>query len=353
RVKRSESGMIVDPVTIGPDATVGDAMDLMEHFHISGVPVTTPDGRLVGIITNRDLRFNDRRDVPVTELMTAEGLVTAPVGTTLEDAMSILARHRIEKLPIVDENGRLSGLITVKDIQKRIAYPHATKDEHGRLRVAAAVGTGPDVFDRCEALVDRGADVLVIDTAHGHARSVVDTLAKAKANCGVDVIAGNVATAEATEALIAAGADAVKVGIGPGCFAAGTRVLMANGTYRNIEQIRAGDRVINMHGEPVTVLKAWCTGVREVMALRHTASPRETLVTPDHRFYVGDLSTTSPATVASKGFVATLERPSRAGESTLGWQEIGRADRAALLSPRRLYLELPDHLRIDLCDFAV
>jgi inosine-5'-monophosphate dehydrogenase len=353
RVKRSESGMIVDPVTVGPDATVGDAMDVMERFHISGVPVIAPDGRLVGIITNRDLRFNDRRDLPVTDLMTSDGLITAPVGTTLEQAMGILAEHRIEKLPIVDDEGKLSGLITVKDIQKRIAYPHATKDDRGRLRVAAAVGTGPDVFDRCEALVDRGVDVLVIDTAHGHARTVIDTLAKVKANWDVDVIAGNVATGEATEALIAAGADAVKVGIGPGCFAAGTRVLMANGTYRNIEEIQAGDRVINMQGEPVTVLKAWCTGVREVMALRHTASARETLVTADHRFYVGDLSTTAPATVASRGFVATLERPTRTGGNKLGWQEIGQADRSVLLAPRRLYLELPDHLRIDLRDFAV
>src|SRR5690606_22878209 len=154
RVKRSESGMIVDPVTIGPDATVGDAMDLMEHFHISGVPVTTPDGRLVGIITNRDLRFNERRDVPVTELMTSEGLVTAPVGTTLEEAMRVLGAHRIEKLPIVDEAGKLSRLITVNDIQKRIAYPHPTKDEHGRLRDAAAACTCPPVAPRSQPAAD-------------------------------------------------------------------------------------------------------------------------------------------------------------------------------------------------------
>jgi IMP dehydrogenase len=228
RVKRSESGMIVDPVTVGPDATVGDAMAVMETFHISGVPITAPDGRLVGIITNRDLRFTDRTDVPVTELMTSDGLVTAPVGTTLEEAMGILAKHRIEKLPIVDDDFKLSGLITVKDIQKRIAYPHATKDDRGRLRVAAAVGTGPDVFDRCEALVDRGVDVLIIDTAHGHARTVIDTLAKVKANWEVEVIAGNVATAEATEALITAGADAVKVGIGPGSICT-TRVVAGIG----------------------------------------------------------------------------------------------------------------------------
>ncbi|MGY6502793.1 MAG: IMP dehydrogenase [Acidimicrobiales bacterium] len=228
RVKRSESGMIADPVTISPEAAVGEAMELMDRFHISGVPVTSPDGTLVGIITNRDLRFTERTDIPVTELMTGEGLVTAPVGTTLEEAMGILARHRIEKLPIVDEAGKLSGLITVKDIQKRIAYPHATKDDRGRLRVAAAVGTGPDAFDRIEALVDRGVDVIVIDTAHGHARSVIDVVEKVKANWSVDVIAGNVATAEATEALIAAGADGIKVGIGPGSICT-TRVVAGIG----------------------------------------------------------------------------------------------------------------------------
>ncbi|WP_324248590.1 IMP dehydrogenase [Actinomarinicola tropica] len=354
RVKRSESGMISEPVTIPPTATIDEAMSVMERFHISGVPVTDPDtGRLVGIITNRDLRFTERSDEPVTTAMTSEGLVTAPQGTTLEEAQVILGKHRIEKLPIVDDQGVLTGLITVKDIQKRIAYPHATKDERGRLRVGAAVGTGPDVLDRAGALIDRGVDLLVVDTAHGHAQSVLDAVAKVKANWDVQVAAGNVATSEGTRALIDAGADAVKVGIGPGCFAAGTRVLMADGTYRNIEDVAAGDRVVNMHGEPVTVKKAWCTGVREVMALRHTASPRETFVTPDHRFYVGDLSTTAPATVSSKGYVATLERPTRTGASKLGWQEIGEADRAVLLSPRRVHLELPDHLRIDLRDFAV
>jgi IMP dehydrogenase len=273
RVKRSESGMIVDPVVIGPDATVGDAMAVMEKFHISGVPVTAPDGRLVGIITNRDLRFTDRIDVPVTELMTSEGLVTAPVGTTLEDAMGILARHRIEKLPIVDDEGKLSGLITVKDIQKRIAYPHATKDGRGRLRVAAAVGTGPDVFDRCEALVDRGVDVLVIDTAHGHARSVIDTLAKVKANWDVDVIAGNVATAEATEALIAAGADAVKVGIGPGSICT-TRVVAGIGVPQ-ITAVFDCAQAAARHGVPVVadggvqfsgdIAKALAAGASTVM----------------------------------------------------------------------------------------
>jgi IMP dehydrogenase len=228
KVKRSESGMITDPVTVAPTATVGEVMDVMAHYHISGVPVADPSGRLVGIVTNRDLRFEHASDRLVSELMTAEGLVTAPEGTTLEDAKQILGRHRIEKLPIVGADGVLRGLITVKDIQKRIDYPDATKDERGRLRVAAAVGASADVFERVEALVERGVDVIVVDTAHGHARPVIDTVAKLKANWDVDIIAGNVATAEATRALVAAGADAIKVGIGPGSICT-TRVVAGIG----------------------------------------------------------------------------------------------------------------------------
>jgi IMP dehydrogenase len=228
KVKRSESGMITNPITISPDATVGEAMELMSHFRVSGVPVTDSNGKLVGIVTNRDLRFVERTEPPVSTVMTSAGLVTAPVGTSLEQAQVILGKHRIEKLPIVDAAGVLQGLITVKDIQKRIDYPHATKDDRGRLRVAAAVGTGADAFDRVEALVAAGVDVIVVDTAHGHARSVIDTVSKMRANFEVEIVAGNVATAEATEALIDAGADAVKVGIGPGSICT-TRVVAGIG----------------------------------------------------------------------------------------------------------------------------
>ena len=353
RVKRSESGMISEPVTVSPSATIAEAMAVMSSFHISGVPVTDDAGRLVGIITNRDLRFVDASDDPVSSAMTSAGLVTAPRGTTLDEAKVILARHRIEKLPIVDGDGTLVGLITVKDIQKRIDYPNASKDERGRLRVAAAVGASPDAFDRVGALVERGVDVIVVDTAHGHARSVLETVSKIKVNWDIDVVAGNVATAEATEALIGAGADAVKIGIGPGCFAAGTRVLMADATYKNIEDVVAGDRVINMHGFPVTVVKSWCTGVRDVMALRHTASARETVCTPDHRFFIGDLSTTSAATVSSAGYSAVLTKPTKTGASKMRWQEIGQAKRAALLAPRHIEFELADSFHIDLREFAV
>ena len=249
RVKRSESGMISEPVTVSPTASIADAMDLMARFHISGVPVVDPEGRLVGIITNRDLRFLEASDRPVSEAMTSEGLVTAPQGTTLDEAKVILGRNRIEKLPIVDARGVLSGLITVKDIQKRIDYPNATKDARGRLRVAAAVGTSADVFDRVAALIDRGVDAIVVDTSHGHARPILDTVAKIKANWDIDVVAGNVATAAGTEALIAAGADAVKVGIGPGSICT-TRVVAGIGVPQ-ITAIFDCATVARAHGVPV------------------------------------------------------------------------------------------------------
>ena len=201
KVKRSEAGMIVEPVTLPPDALVGDALELMKRYRVSGIPVTDADDRLVGILTNRDLRFGVPSTMLVEEAMTREGLVTAPVGTTLEEAQAILGRHRIEKLPIVDLEGRLKGLITVKDIAKREAYPLATKDERGRLRVAAAVGVGTDALERAAALVDAEVDALVVDTAHGHSHGVLDVVRAIKDAHDIEVIAGNISTAEAAEAL--------------------------------------------------------------------------------------------------------------------------------------------------------
>src|SRR5919199_2461327 len=185
KVKRSESGTIVEPVTLPPDAPVSAALELMARYHISGVPVTDEEERLVGILTNRDLRFRDEDvEQEVSALMTSKDLVTAPVGTTLEEARAILHRHKIEKLPVVDADGRLRGLITVKDIRKQIEFPHATKDEQGRLRVGAAVGVGPDAGDRAAALAAAGADVLVVDTAHGHSRNVIEMVARVKREWG-------------------------------------------------------------------------------------------------------------------------------------------------------------------------
>ena len=228
KVKRSESGMIVEPITLPPHATLAQAEELRGRFKISGVPITDEEHRLVGILTNRDLRFETDYSQIISDVMTADGLVTAKAGTTLEQAQVVLGKHRIEKLPIVDDDFHLIGLITVKDIEKKIQYPNAAKDERGRLLVAAAVGVGPGVDDRVAALVERDVDVLVVDTAHGHSRDVIEMVAKTKANYSVEVVAGNVATAEATRALIDAGADGIKVGIGPGSICT-TRVVAGVG----------------------------------------------------------------------------------------------------------------------------
>src|SRR6266508_1195080 len=228
KVKRSESGMIVEPVTLPPTALVSEALELMARYRISGVPITDDDGVLVGILTNRDLRFENDVAQPVSALMTARNLVTAPIGTTLAEAEEILHRNKIEKLPVVDADGRLKGLITVKDIQKKIQYPNATKDEQGRLCVGAAVGVGTDALERAQALVDAGVDVLVVDTAHGHSQGVVEMVRRLKSRCDIGLIAGNVATAEAASALVDAGADTVKAGVGPGSICT-TRVVAGVG----------------------------------------------------------------------------------------------------------------------------
>ena len=228
KVKRSESGMIVNPITMKPDQTVAEALAMMGKYRISGLPVTDLDGRLVGIITNRDLRFETRTEVPISKVMTTGRLVTVPVGTTLDQAKRILGEHRIEKLPVVDDDNRLKGLITVKDIQKAIKYPNACKDDLGRLRVGAAVGVGEPALERAAALVEAHADFIIVDTAHGHSRAVLDTVEKLKSRLSVEVVAGNIVTAEAARDLIARGADAVKVGIGPGSICT-TRVVTGVG----------------------------------------------------------------------------------------------------------------------------
>jgi IMP dehydrogenase len=230
KVKRSESGMIVDPVTIPADRPVSEALGVMERFKISGVPVVDEDGHLVGIITNRDLRFETRFDIPVHEVMTKQpNLVTVPVGTTLEQAKAVLQKHRIEKLLVIDDDKHLKGLITVKDIQKAIKYPSAAKDDLGRLRVAAAVGATGDFRERADALVRARVDCLVVDTAHGHSTRVIEAVREIKRNHpDTQLIAGNVATGEATRELIEAGVDAVKVGIGPGSICT-TRVVTGAG----------------------------------------------------------------------------------------------------------------------------
>ncbi len=228
RVKRSESGMIVDPITIGPEQKIADALELMKRYRISGVPVTK-DGKLVGILTNRDLRFETRFDLPIAQVMTKENLITVPVGTTLEEAEKILHRHRVEKLLVVDDHYVLKGLITVKDIQKKLKYPNAAKDQQGRLRVGAAVGSTGDFLERAQELVAKKVDAIVVDSAHAHQDRVMEAVRTIKHHLpDIDLIAGNVATFEGARDLVDLGADGIKVGIGPGSICT-TRVVSGAG----------------------------------------------------------------------------------------------------------------------------
>ncbi len=271
KVKKSESGIIIDPIFIGPDATVAEADAMMGEYKISGVPVVDENRKLIGIITNRDMRFITDKTLKVSDVMTPTPLITAKKGTSLEDASKILQQHKIEKLPIVDDEGILKGLITIKDIEKKEQYPNANKDEYGRLRVGAAIGVGQ--IDRAKKLVEAGVDVIVLDSAHGHSQGIIDTLKELKANLDVDVIAGNIATGEAAKDLIEAGADAVKVGIGPGSICT-TRIVAGVG----VPQISAIDevaQVANPLGVPVIadggikysgdIAKALAVGASSVM----------------------------------------------------------------------------------------
>ena len=295
RVKRSESGMILNPITLGPDRPIREAAQLMQRFRISGVPIVDDQGRLVGIITNRDLQFERRMDRPVRQAMTKDHLVTAPVGTTLEEAERILGEHRIEKLPVVDADGILRGLITVKDIFKRRDYPNANKDAHGRLRVAAAVGVGRDTMARAKALLDAGADALVVDSAHGHSEGVLHAVAELRAAFPeAQLVGGNVATVEGARALVERGVDAVKVGIGPGSICT-TRVVTGVG----VPQITAitdavrgagdvpiiADGGVKYSGDAVKALAAGAASVMMGSMLAGTEeSPGESFLLEGRRF---------------------------------------------------------------------
>jgi IMP dehydrogenase len=274
KVKRSESGMIVDPITMSPDQKIFEALEVMRRYRISGVPVTDGDGKLVGILTNRDLRFCTSTDQPIRALMTHRGLVTVPEGTTLEEAKALLHKHRIEKLPVVDDSFRLRGLITVKDIQKQIKYPHACKDRFGRLRVGAAVGTAADTLDRARALVAAQVDLLVVDTAHGHSQGVLDTVERMRETFpDVQLVGGNVATREGAQALIDRGADGVKVGVGPGSICT-TRIVTGAGVPQ-LTAVLEASRVCRDAGVPAIadggvkfagdVTKAVAAGAEAVM----------------------------------------------------------------------------------------
>lgn len=295
RVKRSESGMIMNPITLGPDRQLREAAVLMRRFHISGVPIVDGNGRLIGIITNRDLQFERNLDQPIHQAMTKDKLVTAPVGTTLEEAERILARHRIEKLPVVDKDGVLRGLITVKDIFKRRAHPDANKDQHGRLRVGGALGAGGDTLVRAKALIDAGVDVLVLDSAHGHSAGVLDAIDKLRAAFpDTQLVGGNVATEEGAQELVRRGVDAVKVGIGPGSICT-TRVVTGVGVPQItaiIDAVRgAGDIPVIADGGikySGDVVKALAAGAATVMMGSMLAgteeSPGESILAEGRRY---------------------------------------------------------------------
>ncbi len=297
RVKRSESGMILDPITLSPDDTVSSALTLMNRFSIGGIPVIDESNRLVGIVTNRDLRFNPDLLAKIGDVMTREGLITTPMGTTLEEAENILQRYRIEKLPVVDDAGLLRGLITFKDIQKKTQFPNASKDGHGRLRVAAAVGVTSDTLERVQALINAGADAIVIDTAHGHSMGVLETVERVRSTFeDLELVAGNVATFDGAHDLIAAGADAIKVGIGPGSICT-TRVIAGVGVPQ-MTAIFEAVRAAEMHDIPVIadggikqtgdIAKAIASGASTVMIGSLFAgveeSPGETILFEGRKF---------------------------------------------------------------------
>ncbi len=296
KVKRSESGMIVEPVTLAPTNTVAEALELMERYRISGVPITDDEGVLVGILTNRDLRFETDTAQPVSALMTDRNLVTAPTGTTLEEAEAILHRNKIEKLPVVDADGRLEGLITVKDISKRIKYPDATKDDQGRLRVGAAVGVGPDALERAAALMGAEVDVLIVDTAHGHSHGVLDVVRRIRGAHDVQLIAGNVSSAEGALALADAGADAVKIGQGPGSICttrivAGVGVPQITAVYEAAQALSGQDVPVIADGgvrSSGDIAKAIAAGADVVMLGSMLAgtdeAPGEVIVAQGERF---------------------------------------------------------------------
>jgi IMP dehydrogenase len=295
RVKRSESGMILNPITLGPDRPLREASQLMRRFKISGVPIVDGTGRLIGIITNRDLQFERNLDQPIREAMTREKLVTAPVGTSLDDAERILASHRIEKLPVVDADGVLKGLITVKDIFKRREHPNANKDQHGRLRVAAAVGAGQDTAERARRLIDAGLDVLVIDSAHGHSEGVLRTVSQLReAFPDVQLVAGNIATEAGAREMVRRGVDAVKVGIGPGSICT-TRVVTGVGVPQItaiVDALRGAEDVpliadggIKYSGDVVKALAAGASSVMMGSMLAGTEeSPGESVLAEGRRF---------------------------------------------------------------------
>ncbi|HUK87471.1 MAG TPA: IMP dehydrogenase [Terriglobales bacterium] len=353
KVKRSESGMIVDPITMSPEDKIADAMEVMRKYRISGVPITK-NKKLVGILTNRDLRFETRTDIPIAKVMTKENLITVPVGTTLEDAEAILHKHRVEKLLVVDKNYNLKGLITVKDIQKKLKYPSACKDSHGRLRVGAAIGATGDFLERAQEMVKAKVDVLAIDSAHGHSTRVLEAIQAVKAKLPeVELMAGNVGTFDGACELVKCGADAIKVGIGPGSICT-TRIVTGAGVPQ-VTAIAEAYRATKEAGVPIIadggikfsgdITKALAAGASVVMIGSLLAgtdeSPGETILYQGRSFksYRGMGSLSAMAMGSSERYAQSAEEGN--GDASTALVENGEANRLAKLVPEGIEGRVP------------
>ncbi len=352
KVKRSESLLIEKPYTLKQDQTLQDIWNLTEEKGVSSFPVIDNHNKLLGLITSRDTRFEKDSWKKVGELMVkVSDIVTAPIGTGVEEAREIMKKNRIGKLPLIDSNGLLKGLITGTDILKSERGPQAVKDNRGRLLAAAAIGVRRGFLERVKALLDAECDVICVDIAHGHSDLEINAVKDIRKHFGnVELIAGNIATGKAAEDLISAGVDGVKIGVGPGCFAAGTRILMSNGIYKNIENVNPGDKVINRDGKPVIVLRSFSTGIRRVHSIRSSIFYQETHVTPDHRYWVGDLNSTSISTIQSRGYAPLLEVQSKTipKDSKYKWKHIQDLKQDVLLMPKNIEFELDEDFEIDL-----
>ena len=352
RVKNHLNARIDDPTCVKASDSIEDIMRMRAEreltFHT--FPVLDSEGKLVGLLTQNDFDFCDQLSKKAEEVMTTH-LLTSSLETSLDEAYKLMKKHKKKVLPLVDSNNQIRSLYVFSDVNrvKSGESLNYNLDDNGQLRVAVASGTGKDGMERAEKCIKANADVVVVDTAHGDSKPVFDMLQELKgAFPNKDVVIGNISEPESVVRLAEAGADGIKIGQGPGCFAAGTRVLMANGFYKNIEKIEAGDWVIGGKGSPVRVKKAWCTGTREVISVKNTQFYKNTIVTSDHRYWVGDLNSVSRTTVASRGYKRLLEQPTRTGESKFKWKALEDIKQDVPLMPRNIQFDLPKSFKVEL-----
>jgi inosine-5'-monophosphate dehydrogenase len=349
-VKRAESFIIEKPYTLTVNHLLKDAKELMLRHGPAGIIILDENKKTAGILTKRDIIFEKNENRKIIDLMTPfNDLIYADPNIHMDEAVKLLKKHKIEKLPLIDKDRKLKGLITAKDIQKRESHPLASKDKKGRLLVGGAVGVIGDYLERTEALVEAECDVICIDIAHGHSLNCINAIKNIRKEFPkIELIVGNIATKKAAKDLLKYDIDALKVGVGPGCFAAGTRILMANGTYKNIEDIKPGEKVINKEGKPVKVKKAFCTGIRKVSKLRTSLFYEDTYVTPDHNYWVGDPNTTTFKTIQSRVYAKTLNSKTKRKQSKYKWKEISKTQKDVLLMPKKIKFELKNSFKITL-----